>query len=114
MLALCEEVSIFASDFTSCFIGSFLLQYVLEQRSWNQDFGYAGRSRRSQFLAKLHLIRITSVVILLCRLISTSIAEQLDRVEGGLDTINQDMREAEGALKDMEKCCGLFTLPCGK
>ncbi|VDN04354.1 unnamed protein product [Thelazia callipaeda] len=37
--------------------------------------------------------------------------EQLERVEGGLDTINQDMREAEEHLKGMEKCCGLCTLP---
>lgn len=40
--------------------------------------------------------------------------EQLERVEGGLDTINQDMREAEEHLKGMEKCCGLCTLPCFK
>lgn len=42
------------------------------------------------------------------------ISEQLERVEGGLDTINQDMREAEEHLKGMEKCCGLCTLPCFK
>lgn len=40
--------------------------------------------------------------------------EQLERVEGGLDTINQDMREAEEHLKGMEKCCGLCILPCMK
>uniref|UniRef100_A0A1I7Y9I3 Synaptosomal-associated protein n=1 Tax=Steinernema glaseri TaxID=37863 RepID=A0A1I7Y9I3_9BILA len=40
--------------------------------------------------------------------------EQLERVEGGLDTINQDMREAEEHLKGMEKCCGLCVLPCNK
>ncbi|MFH4981254.1 hypothetical protein AB6A40_007963 [Gnathostoma spinigerum] len=40
--------------------------------------------------------------------------EQLERVEGGLDTINQDMREAEEHLKGMEKCCGLCFLPCFK
>ena len=27
--------------------------------------------------------------------------EQFDRVEAGLDTINADIKEAEGALKDM-------------
>lgn len=41
-------------------------------------------------------------------------SEQLERVEGGLDTINQDMREAEEHLKGMEKCCGLCVLPCFK
>jgi len=40
--------------------------------------------------------------------------EQLERIEGGLDTINQDMREAEEHLKGMEKCCGLCVLPCNK
>lgn len=40
--------------------------------------------------------------------------EQLDRVEGGLDTINTDMKEAEEHLKGMEKCCGLCVLPCNK
>jgi len=40
--------------------------------------------------------------------------EQLERVEGGLDTINQDMREAEEHLKGMEKCCGLCVLPWNK
>ncbi|CAK5023609.1 unnamed protein product [Meloidogyne enterolobii] len=32
--------------------------------------------------------------------------EQLERVEQNLDTINQDMKEAEEHLKGMEKCCG--------
>uniref|UniRef100_A0A915DUU2 Synaptosomal-associated protein n=1 Tax=Ditylenchus dipsaci TaxID=166011 RepID=A0A915DUU2_9BILA len=40
--------------------------------------------------------------------------EQLERVEGNLDTINQDMKEAEEHLKGMEKCCGLCVLPCSK
>uniref|UniRef100_W5KSW2 Synaptosomal-associated protein n=2 Tax=Astyanax mexicanus TaxID=7994 RepID=W5KSW2_ASTMX len=33
--------------------------------------------------------------------------EQLERIEEGLDQINQDMREAEKNLTDMAKCCGL-------
>lgn len=33
--------------------------------------------------------------------------EQLERVEEGLDQINQDMREAEKNLTDLGKCCGL-------
>ncbi|CAK5026777.1 unnamed protein product [Meloidogyne enterolobii] len=37
--------------------------------------------------------------------------EQLERVEQNLDTINQDMKEAEEHLKGMEKCCGLCVLP---
>jgi synaptosomal-associated protein 25 len=40
--------------------------------------------------------------------------EQLERVEQNLDTINQDMKEAEEHLKGMEKCCGLCVLPCMK
>ena len=28
-----------------------------------------------------------------------------------MDKINEDMKEAEKNLKDMEKCCGLFVLP---
>uniref|UniRef100_A0A914QBX5 Synaptosomal-associated protein n=1 Tax=Panagrolaimus davidi TaxID=227884 RepID=A0A914QBX5_9BILA len=40
--------------------------------------------------------------------------EQLERVEGNLDTINTDMKEAEEHLKGMEKCCGLCILPCMK
>ncbi|KAG5269707.1 hypothetical protein AALO_G00205150 [Alosa alosa] len=33
--------------------------------------------------------------------------EQLERIEEGLDQINQDMREAEKNLTDLDKCCGL-------
>ena len=33
--------------------------------------------------------------------------EQLDRIEEGLDAVNQDMKEAEEHLAGMEKCCGL-------
>ncbi|PAV85919.1 hypothetical protein WR25_09162 isoform B [Diploscapter pachys] len=40
--------------------------------------------------------------------------EQLERVEGALDTINKDMKEAEDHLKGMEKCCGLCVLPWNK
>lgn len=35
------------------------------------------------------------------------IPEQLERIEEGLDQINQDMREAEKNLTDLGKCCGL-------
>lgn len=34
--------------------------------------------------------------------------EQLDKVEAGMDSINQDMQIAEKALKGMELCCGIF------
>jgi len=37
--------------------------------------------------------------------------EQLDRIEEGMDQINQDMRDAEKNLEGMEKCCGLCVLP---
>ncbi|XP_059807336.1 synaptosomal-associated protein 25-like isoform X2 [Hemitrygon akajei] len=40
--------------------------------------------------------------------------EQLDRVEEGMDQINQDMKEAEKNLSDMAKCCGLCVCPCAK
>ncbi len=40
--------------------------------------------------------------------------EQLDRIEGGMDQINNDMKEAEKNLTGMEKCCGLCVLPCSK
>merc|ERR1719283_527787 len=38
--------------------------------------------------------------------------EQLQRIEGGLDNINADMKEAEKHLTGMEKWCGLCVLPC--
>ncbi|XP_041920419.1 synaptosomal-associated protein 25 isoform X1 [Alosa pseudoharengus] len=40
--------------------------------------------------------------------------EQLDRIDEGMDQINQDMREAERNLTDMAKCCGLCAWPCAK
>ncbi|XP_075263582.1 synaptosomal-associated protein 25-like [Convolutriloba macropyga] len=40
--------------------------------------------------------------------------EQLDNIEEGLDTLHADMKEAESALTDLNKCCGLFTLPWDK
>lgn len=42
------------------------------------------------------------------------IAEQLDRIEEGMDQINADMKEAEKNLSGMEKCCGICVLPCNK
>ncbi|GFN96590.1 synaptosomal-associated protein, partial [Plakobranchus ocellatus] len=36
---------------------------------------------------------------------------QLDRIEEGMDQINQDMRDAEKNLEGLEKCCGLCVLP---
>ncbi|XP_035241726.1 SNARE_SNAP25N and SNARE_SNAP23C domain-containing protein isoform X1 [Anguilla anguilla] len=40
--------------------------------------------------------------------------EQLDRIDEGMDQINQDMKEAEKNLTDMAKCCGLCVCPCAK
>lgn len=40
--------------------------------------------------------------------------EQLDRIEGGLDQINSDMKDAEKNLEGLEKCCGLCVLPWKK
>ncbi|XP_064623342.1 synaptosomal-associated protein 25-like isoform X4 [Lineus longissimus] len=37
--------------------------------------------------------------------------EQLDRIEEGMDQINQDMKDAEKNLEGLEKCCGLCVLP---
>ena len=36
------------------------------------------------------------------------IAEQLEKIESGMDSINADMQIAEKALKGMELCCGIF------
>ena len=36
------------------------------------------------------------------------------RAEDGLDKINEDMKEAEKNLNQMEKICGIFTCPCGR
>uniref|UniRef100_A0A672R7I2 Synaptosomal-associated protein n=1 Tax=Sinocyclocheilus grahami TaxID=75366 RepID=A0A672R7I2_SINGR len=46
--------------------------------------------------------------------ISLAWAEQLDRIEEGLDQINKDMKEAEKNLTDMARCCGLCIWPCTK
>lgn len=46
--------------------------------------------------------------------ISPAWAEQLDRIEEGLDQINKDMKEAEKNLTDMARCCGLCIWPCTK
>jgi uncharacterized protein (UPF0335 family) len=43
-----------------------------------------------------------------------SLSEQLERVEEGMDQINQDMKDAEKNLEGMEKCCGLCVLPWKK
>lgn len=71
------------------------------------------RDEKISGLLLIHLvgvIREKKIFLLYKKLIT----EQLERVEGGLDTINQDMREAEEHLKGMEKCCGLCILPCLK
>ena len=36
------------------------------------------------------------------------------RAEDGLDKINEDMKEAEKNLNQMDKICGIFTCPCGR
>ena len=43
--------------------------------------------------------------------LTPSCAEELDRIEEGLDVINNDMKQAEIALKKMGKCCGICTMP---
>ena len=43
--------------------------------------------------------------------LSGFIVEQLDHIEEGLDTINNEMKQAERALKKMGKCCGICFLP---
>ncbi|XP_055346384.1 synaptosomal-associated protein 25-like isoform X2 [Paramacrobiotus metropolitanus] len=40
--------------------------------------------------------------------------EQLDRIEEGMDQINQDMKEAEKNLTGLDKCCGLCVCPWNK
>ena len=40
--------------------------------------------------------------------------EQLDRINEGMDQINQDMKEAEKNLTGMDKCCGLCVCPWNK
>nr|XP_006135460.2 synaptosomal-associated protein 23 [Pelodiscus sinensis]XP_014435152.1 synaptosomal-associated protein 23 [Pelodiscus sinensis] len=40
--------------------------------------------------------------------------EQLTRIEGGMDQINKDMREAEKTLTELNKCCGLCVCPCNR
>ena len=40
--------------------------------------------------------------------------EQLDRVEGNLDTINAEMKKADKHLTGMEKWCGVFSCPFNK
>ena len=44
-------------------------------------------------------------------LIRYCVSEQLDHIEEGLDTINNEMKQAEQALKKMGKCCGACFLP---
>ena len=41
-------------------------------------------------------------------------AEQINRIENNLDTINAEMKEADKALTGMEKWCGLFVCPWNK
>lgn len=38
--------------------------------------------------------------------------EQLARIEDGMDQINNDMRDAEKQLHNLEKCCGCCVCPC--
>ncbi|KAG7466110.1 hypothetical protein MATL_G00161280 [Megalops atlanticus] len=40
--------------------------------------------------------------------------EQLNRVEEGMDQINEDMKQAERNLTDLSKCCGLCVCPCDR
>lgn len=61
----------------------------------------------SYFCQSVNEIHSTTVIPL-------SWPEQLDRVEDGMNHINQDMKEAEKNLKDLGKCCGLFICPCNK
>ena len=41
----------------------------------------------------------------------SSCLEQLDAIDGGMDRINANMRDAEKNLEGLEKCCGLCVLP---
>ena len=60
------------------------------------------------------IIIIIIIIVFYCNtmsLLRLLCSEQLDRVEEGMDQINQDMRAAEKSLEGMEKCCGLCVLP---
>ena len=37
--------------------------------------------------------------------------EQLNRIEGGLDKVNNNLSEAEDEMREMEKTCGCCTCP---
>lgn len=52
-------------------------------------------------------VQFLCIIVYLCHLF----LEQLDRIEEGMDQINQDMKDAEKNLEGMEKCCGLCVLP---
>ena len=49
--------------------------------------------------------------LLVCYKNVLCVSEQLDRIDEGMDQINQDMKDAEKNLEGMEKCCGLCVLP---
>ena len=68
------------------------------------------------FLKDLSRIKGTNYHTLLCTFncFCGLCVEQLDNIEEGLDTLHADMKEAESALTDLNKCCGLFTLPWDK
>lgn len=59
-------------------------------------------------------LQCSTSTLLLCFLHTCSLhfLEQLDRIEEGLDQINDDVRTAEHNLTQMEKCCGLCLCPC--
>uniref|UniRef100_A0A3Q2R219 t-SNARE coiled-coil homology domain-containing protein n=1 Tax=Fundulus heteroclitus TaxID=8078 RepID=A0A3Q2R219_FUNHE len=68
-------------------------------------------------LHQLTIITLTDqikITIVAVHHISYFCQSQLDRVEEGMNHINQDMKEAEKNLKDLGKCCGLFICPCNK
>ena len=43
-----------------------------------------------------------------CNKLSENCSEQLEKIESGLVSINNDMQAAEKALKGMELCCGVI------
>ena len=53
-------------------------------------------------------------MVCVCVSVCVCVAEQLRRVDEGMDQINQDMRQAEKNLTDLSKCCGLCVCPCDR
>ena len=112
---ICPDLVFLFISNASLFPCSFV-KFILGTRRRSKNCRYACTPRRYLcFFCTWNNFNVSNSFLLVRRsykvLFVYKCLEQLDRVEGGIDNMNAEMKEAEKHLTGMEKWCGLCICP---